>query len=227
MMKGPIMQLEGDIGIRSRSSEEQRGRLARRSKRNSLDVLRREDHLLKVLFQRVSAAEGSSVEARYEYGNAVKQIIRHLALRQASLMNVARVTSEFPSLRETANRMIDRGTKRRVLIDKVGDLARSIQGLYLNQGQDLDAPLTSLISEVDMEIDWELADAVPLIERTLSSRERDSLFYDARYVERHAPTRLSPSGPRWHERAPVVSRIVTIYDHLRDHPRADRVKRIS
>lgn len=200
---------------------------ALRAKGNALDVLQREDQLLKDLFQLVRAAQGSSVEARYDYGNAAKQIIRHLATRQASLMSVARAIFEFPSLRDTAARMIDRGTDRRILIDKVGDMSRSIQSVYLNQGQDFDTPLTSLIDAVNTEIDWELADAIPLIEDTLTAKERSSLFDSARYVERHAPTRLSISGPRWHERAPIVSRIVTIYDHLRDHPRADRVKRIS
>ncbi len=194
---------------------------------NSLDMLRRENHLLKDLFQQVKASQGSSVEDRYNYGNAAKQIIRHLATRQASLMDVARAISEFPSLRDTGARMIDRATARRVLIDKVGDMSRSIQGIYLNQGQDFDTPLASLIEAVDAEIDWELADAIPLIEETLSVKERGSLFSNARYVERHAPTRLSLAGPRWHERAPVISRMVTLYDHVRDHPRADRVKRIS
>jgi hypothetical protein len=39
---------------------------------------------------------------------------------------------------------------------------------------------------------------------------------------RHAPTSLSPEGPRWYERAPVISRLLTIYDRLRDFPRASR-----
>ena len=37
--------------------------------------------------------------------------------------------------------------------------------------------------------------------------------------EKHAPTNLELSGPRWIERAPVLSRLLTIYDHLRDFPR--------
>lgn len=138
---------------------------------NSLDMLRRENHLLKDLFRQVKASQGSSVEDRYNYGNAAKQIIRHLATRQASLMDVARAISEFPSLRDTGARMIARATARRVLIDKVGDMSRSIQGIYLNQGQDFDTPLASLIEAVDAEIDWELADAIPLIQETLSVRE--------------------------------------------------------
>ena len=166
------------------------------------------------------------MEARYDYGNAAKQVIRHLATRQASLMNVGKAISELPALRSTAARMIDRGTSRRSLIDELGDMSRAIQSVYLNQGQDFDTPLTALIDAVSTEIDWELAEAIPLIDRTLSAKEKGSLFDSARYVERHAPTRLSVAGPRWWEHAPMFSRIVTLYDHLRDHPRADGVKRI-
>ncbi len=192
----------------------------------SLDALSRENHILKELFEQINASRGSSVEARYDYGNAAKQVIRHLATRQASLMDVGHSISEVPALRPTAARMITRGQDHRSLIDELGDLSRAIQSVYLNQGQDFDTPLSALMSAVNTEIDWEQAEAIPLIERTLSSEERSSLFRSARYVERHAPTRLSVSGPKWWEHAPIFSRIVTLYDHLRDHPRADRVKRI-
>ena len=166
------------------------------------------------------------MEDRYNYGNAAKQVIRHLATRQASLMDVGHAISEVPALRPTAARMIARGQDRRSLINELGDLSRSIQSMYLNQGQDFDTPLSALIDAVNTEIDWELADAIPLIEQTLDAEQRSSLFKSARYVERHAPTRLSVSGSHWWEYAPIFSRVVTIYDHLRDHPRADRVKRI-
>jgi hypothetical protein len=198
-----------------------------RTQETSLDVLLREDQILKDLFERVSASRGSSVEDRYDYGNAAKQIIRHLATRQAALMNVGHAISDSPAMRPAATRMIDRGTDRRGLIDELGDMSRAIQSLYLNQGQDFDTPLTALIEAVNTEIDWELALAIPFIEHTLSASERTALFASARYIERHAPTTLSTSGPRWYEHLPVFSRMVTLFDHLRDHPRADRVKRIS
>jgi hypothetical protein len=194
--------------------------------RTSLDVLVRENQILKDLFQQIDASRQSSVEARYDYGNAAKQVIRHLATRQSSLMDVGTAISEVPALATTAARMVGRGKDRRTLIDELGDMSRSIQSVYLNQGQDFDTPLTALMDALKNEMDWESAEAVPLIERTLSAEERGRLFESARYVERHAPTRLSVSGPRWWERAPIFSRLVTLYDHLRDHPRADRVKRI-
>jgi hypothetical protein len=44
----------------------------------------------------------------------------------------------------------------------------------------------------------------------------------AGHVRRHAPINLDPHGPRWWERAPVISRLMTVYDHLRDFPRSRR-----
>jgi hypothetical protein len=134
---------------------------------------------------------------------------------------------EIPNLRMIAIRMMARGKDRRSLLDALGDMSRGIQGVYLNQGQDFDGPLTSLIHAVVTEIDWELTEAIPLIERTLDAEGRTPPFRSARYVQSHAPTRLSESGPRWWEHAPIVSRIVTLFDHLRDHPAAERAKRIT
>jgi hypothetical protein len=193
----------------------------------SLDALARENRTLRELFAQINASRGSSVEARYDYGNAAKQVIRHLATRQASLMDVSHAISEIPNLRMIAIRMMARGKDRRSLLDALGDMSRGIQGVYLNQGQDFDGPLTSLIHAVVTEIDWELTEAIPLIERTLDAEGRTPPFRSARYVQSHAPTRLSESGPRWWEHAPIVSRIVTLFDHLRDHPAAERAKRIT
>ena len=197
-----------------------------RERETSLDVLIRENRILTDLFQQIDTSRQSSVVSRYDYGNAAKQVIRHLATRQSCLMDVGNVIAKVPALEATAARMIGRAKDRRTAINEVGDMSRSIQSMYLNQGQDFDTPLTALIGAVNTEIDWESRAAIPLIERTLDAEERSTLFASARYVDRHAPTRLSVSGPRWWEHAPVFSRLVTIYDHLRDHPRADRVKRI-
>ena len=177
-----------------------------RTQETSLDVLIREDQILKELFQRINTSRGSSVEARYDYGNAAKQVIRHLATRQASLMNVGIAISDFPALRSTAARMIDRGRDRRSLIDELGDMSRAIQSLYLNQGQDFDTPLTALIDAVNTEIDWELAEAIPFIEKTLSAKERSSLFGPRSLHGTACTHEIERAGPRWWEHAPIFSR---------------------
>jgi hypothetical protein len=187
-------------------------------------VLQREDLTLKDLFARITQTRESTVDTRYDYGSSAKQIIRHVAIRQSSLMDVAIVTSKVPALQTIGARMLDRGTARRSLFDQVGDMSRGIQGIYLNQGQDFDGPLTTLIEAVNVEIDWELSEAIPLIRHFLSIDDGVGVprLKSARYVERHAPTRVNRSGPRWYESSPIVSRFLTIYGHLRDHPRASR-----
>lgn len=202
------------------------GRSSERQK-TSLDVLQREDVTLKDLFERIIRTREPTVESRYDYGNSAKGIIRHVAIREASLLDVGSVTSNTPGLQAIGSRLLERGNSCRELFDQVGDMSRGIQGMYLNQGQDFDGPLTTLIEAVSLEIDWELSEAIPLIRRWLQPCEGMSRLRSARYIERHAPTRLDPSGPRWFEHSPVVSRVLTFYDHLRDHPRPSRGDRIA
>jgi hypothetical protein len=195
--------------------------------KTSLDVLEREDLLLRDFFKQIEENRGESVEQRYTYGNASKQVIRHVSVRQSALIDVATSISEIPSLCQIAERMIDRATARRELIHELVVMSRSVQGMYLNSGQDFDGPLTSLIGAISVEVDWELSDAIPQIRQVLDTPAKLVILRSARYVTRHAPTTLTVSGPRWYERAPVVSRIMTLFNHLRDHPRAARNKRVS
>ena len=59
--------------------------------KSSLDLLEHEDQLLLKLFTTLNSNRGPSVQQRFAYGNAAKQIIRHLAIRQACLMDVGTV----------------------------------------------------------------------------------------------------------------------------------------
>ena len=63
------------------------------------------------------------------------------------------------------------------------------------------APLTDLVDAVAPELDWELAEAIPLLRESLSTEDLATLFCSARYVNRHAPARLSENGTRWYVRA--------------------------
>jgi hypothetical protein len=194
-------------------------------RKTSLDALQREDLLLRDYFARIGRTQGGSVEQRYDYGNVAKQIIRHVGVRQAALVDVANSISVIPSLGPIATRMIERATSRRELISELVHMSRSVQGMYLNTGQDFDHPLTSLMTAISVEIDWELSEAVPSIRQVLDTPAKRDIFRSARYVTRHAPTSLSTSGPRWYERAPVVSRIRTILAQI--YPRAARNERVS
>jgi hypothetical protein len=194
------------------------------SKKSSLNLLEHENQLLLELFTTLRTNRGVSVQQRFTYGNASKQIIRHLAIRQACLVDIATRIASDENLATIGQRMIERATERREQFDAVGDMSRNVQGIYLNQGQNFDDEMQSLIGRVEAEIEWECREGLPAIRE--ADRATPLGFRSARYVVHHAPTRLSTSGPRWFERAPVVSRLLTIFDHLRDHPRATSGERM-
>lgn len=186
---------------------------------SALDLLECEDLELRRLFTVLRQHRGASVEDRADYGKAAKDVIRHIATREAALVEVAESISGQPGLEHVSAQLEDRMSARRQQIDRVERMSRGVQGINLNQGQDFDAELQQLEQIVGTEIEWELGEAIPQIQHALGATEADDAMKSARYVEKHAPTNLEPSGPRWVERAPLVSRFLTIYDHLRDFPR--------
>jgi len=90
---------------------------------------------------------------------------------------------------------------RRWWCDVVGDMARNVQVINLNHGQDLDGPLMVLIDAIVPEPDWELLEAIPLLRESLDDDDIATMFYSARYAIQHVPTRLNVKGPRWYESA--------------------------
>lgn len=134
-----------------------------RAKEGSLDLLEHEDHRLLALFATLTASRSVSVQQRFAYGNAAKQIIRHLGIRQACLMDVGMAIASDDDLAPLGRRMVERAVERREQFDVVGDMSRSMQGMYLNQGQDFDAEMKLLVEAVKIEIEWELCECVPAI----------------------------------------------------------------
>jgi short-subunit dehydrogenase len=193
----------------------------------SLDVLENEDERLLGLIQGIAITRGSAVEERYEHGNLAKEILRHLAVRESSLVNVGTVISSDPELRTIGSRMESRATERRGAIDEATRMARAVQPVALNEGQDFDAVFDPLLDSEKQEIEWELSNAIPAIRNVISEDDARERFRSARYTRRHAPTFFSTRGPRWYEQAPVVSRLLTIYEHMNDFPRASRDWRSS
>ena len=186
----------------------------------SLDLLENEDRVLLDLFGQLRSHQGPSVDQRYAYGNAAKQVIRHVSLRQASLMDVASTIKATAAVHSIAARLFDRAIRRRSLYDELGNMSRGIQGIYLNTGQDFNARLFALIALLEPEIHWELEESLPAIRGVITEGRLQRSLRSAHYVRRHAPTRLNPSGPSWRETMPVISRLVTLIDHFADHPRA-------
>jgi hypothetical protein len=198
---------------------------SRRHGDDAVDLLESEDRFIKDVFARLAITEGRSVTQRSEHGNLDKQLVRRMAVREAARDHIAEVLLRT-WLVETGKRLRQGLSARRGAMDNVEEMSRSIQGIYLNSGQDFDGAVKSLRAIVGPEIDWELTDVIPLIRRSFSPDERLTLFRPADFLRKHAPTNLSPDGPRWYEHAGLISRLIAARDHLRDYPRANRGQRV-
>jgi hypothetical protein len=189
---------------------------------DALDLLEREDVELRRLFVAIEESRADTVGGRATYGDLAKDVIQHLATREAALVEVARKVAEVGELAGVTLSLHADASTRRELLDRLEKMSRGVQGINLNTGQDFDGVLQSVIDTVGSEIERDLADAIPAVRSWLSKSDEEDPLKSADYVVRHAPTSLSPEGPRWYERAPVISRLLTIYDRLRDFPAATR-----
>ncbi len=192
---------------------------------NALELLESEDLELRELFTELRQHRGVSVEDRAAYGDIAKKIVRRVAIREAALVDLAQVASNDPSVSDVAARIENGMQTSRTHIDQVEKMSRGVQGINLRTGQDFDTAMEELIQVVGTEIEWDLREAIPQLRACLTRTHRDDELKTARHLRKHAPTNLDPQGPRWRERAPVISRLLTIYDHLRDFPRASRDNR--
>ena len=186
---------------------------------DALDLLESEDLELRRLFTSLRVKRGDSVEERAVYGNLAKEVIRRLATREAALVDVARVAGGDPALHEILERFESAQQDHRPSIDRLEKMSRGVQGINLRVGQDFDGEMQELMQLVGTEIEWELGVALPEIKGSLRTSGLGDELKSADHIARHAPTNLHPDGPRWWERAPVISRLLTVYDRLRDFPR--------
>lgn len=206
--------------------------LERPDHRTSLEVLEREDGEVRDLLEefaetgrQLEQGTQGAVDVRARHGDLAKRLIRQVAQREAALVDVMASIQDVDALRGVRLRLEEGTQARREAIDRMETMARGVQGVQLNEGQDFDGAVRQLAAVLRPEIDFELGEAIPAIRREVPPDERAQRFHDERYIDHHAPTNLSPKGPRWYERAPIVSRVLTVFDHLRDYPRAARVNR--
>ncbi len=162
---------------------------------------------------------GSSVEERAEHGDLAKETIRRLATREAALVDVVSAASIDPNLQQVTERFEASFHVHRPYIDRVEKMSRGVQGINLRVGQDFESDMQDLMQIVGTEIEWELGEALPAIEGSLQRPYMDERLKSADHISKHAPTNLDPERPRWRERAPVISRLITVYDRLRDFSR--------
>jgi hypothetical protein len=193
---------------------------------DAVGLLKKEDRAIEEVLRRFCETENSSaVENRSDHGNMGKQLVRRMAVREAAREHIADVLARS-ELSEISIHLREGCTARREAMNRIENMSRSIQGIHLNAGQDFDGAVETLQAIVTPEIRWELGEAIPLIERTISSSRRSTLFHSARYIRKHAPAKVNPDGPKWYEHDRLVSRVLTVIDHLRDYPRANRGARV-
>jgi hypothetical protein len=164
------------------------------------DLLETKDLELRELFASLRLTRGPSVEERAKYGDLVKEAIRHLAMREAALVDVSDVVSSDASLSEVSERLQQSMQEHRPHIDRVEKMSRGVQGINLRVGQDFDGEMEGLMQIVDTEMEWELHVALPDLRKTLKAADREDELKTAEYLSVHAPTNLHPDGPRWWER---------------------------
>jgi len=189
---------------------------------DALDVLEQADRELARMLEDYRATRGGGVERRAEHGNTAKEIVRQLGVREAAHDNVAASVEGNADLAEVHQQLTAATAERRRAIDQVESMSRGIQGINLFQGQDFEGAMDQLMAVLSPELDHELDQLIPAIRRAVPDEERAGTFPSESYLRHHAPTSLSPKGPRWYERLGPVSRALTIFDRLRDFPHATR-----
>jgi hypothetical protein len=140
----------------------------------ALDLLEDEDLELRRLFMALRARRGSSVDERAQYGDIAKETMRHLAKREAALVDASNVASDDPGLQEFSSRIEDGMRQHRPYIERVEKMSRGVQGIDLRVGQGFDGEMEQLMQVVGTEIEWELDVALPDLKGILEATDRQS-----------------------------------------------------
>ena len=188
----------------------------------SVDLLENEDRRILGLAHELGRRSESAVEERADIGNREKLLVRHFAAREAAVVDVAKGLQRVPGLGELGERFLGDLATRRRRMDVVEKMSRGVPGIDLNTGQDFDVELASFLDVLRPDLEWDLAVGIPAVRTHLDPQRCAEIFHGADYVALHAPVNVSPSGPKWWERMPVISRLVTAIGHLQDYPFASR-----
>lgn len=193
---------------------------------DAIDLLQEEDVALVSLFDQLDESRGQGVANQWRHGTLGKQLIRRLGIREATKADIVHAVNDVPEMDSLREQLTGDYKARRSAINALDRLNRHVRAIDLNRsvnaaGEDFDDAVRRLRSVIDTEMKWELGGGIAEFRSRLSTSKRASL-HRARYLRSHAPTRLSPKGFRWHERARVVGWILTKWDHSEDRPRPSR-----
>jgi hypothetical protein len=191
----------------------------------SLDLLEREDRKITDLYAQMAVHAGPGVEDRAEYGQLGKEIVRRITTRESALVDVATAAAGIPAVAAVGERLGANPVERRERIEGLEKMSRGIQGMYLNTGIDFDGELADLMAVIRPQIAWELEEAIPALRHAMTQKVEADTLQSASYVSKHSPTHVHPAGSRWYERAPIISRLISLFHHWSDFPRAGRGER--
>ena len=140
---------------------------------DALDLLESEDGELQRLFSEIQESRGGSVDDRARYGDLAKEIIRHLANREAALADLQQVIDDASDMSQLSARLAEGVSDRRELIDQLERMSRGVQGINLNTGQDFDGALQQIIDVVSSDIEFDVTDLIPTAAEWLSRSGRE------------------------------------------------------
>ena len=154
-----------------------------------------------------------------------KEIIRRITTRESALVDVATAAADIPAIAVVGERLGADSVERRERIEGLEKMSRGVQGMYLNTGTDFDGELADLMTVIRPQIAWELDEAIPALRNAMSPQVEADALQSASYVSKHSPTHVHPAGTRWYQRAPIISRFISLFHHWSDFPRAGRGER--
>ena len=85
------------------------------------------------------------MEERAQYGDIAKETIRHVATREAALVDVSNVASGDPSLQGFSRRFEESMREHRPSIRRLEKMSRGVQGINLRVGQDFHGEMEQLM----------------------------------------------------------------------------------
>lgn len=185
----------------------------RRPRGDALDLLEYENRAIIEILHRFE-----NTDEKLRHGLAGKLLVEHLAVREAAREAVAQALLAEPDLADLGAALEEGIGDRRRALDRLDELARGVQPVNLNQGQDFDGEVASIKGGLRAEIDQDVALRLPRLRERVEGARRKRLLPSAMFIRHHAPTHLHPEGRRWYERLWPLVRLHALYDWLRGFP---------
>jgi uncharacterized membrane protein len=183
----------------------------------AVDLLAREDAALAGLLAKMHEMSLGSVDARSEFGDLAKAMIRHAAAREAAVEDMTLALANCAPMAAVVERMDADLAAEHPALAELESLARGVTGMNLNLGQDFNGPLEQFEELIARQISWEMNEALPMIRTLLAEHpELGERLHSHRYLLRHAHAHPEPEIASWYERPALVGRLLNTVSRLRD-----------